>query len=856
MRLLKQRKSGFLRRKAIYLNIKPLPFKSVKYCHFSTMKKESSVKMEKMKRNDFDWKGDKEIHQNLEYMENEELLFTKKLKIMPKIAIAAKEMGILIPTQIQEKAIPKILRHQNVVASAETGTGKTAAFAMPILHSLHVQLVSELRKKEGKEGKEEKKEKKEGFKFKPKVLVIVPTRTLSSQIAQHFVSLSKYLGNLSPPLPPLHPKEKEKGGEEKRGGEEGRGEEEKRGLYDKIHVVNACERRELKEGEEGRERSEVLVSTPKTLLNLLEEGKVETSQVGVLVVDECDKLLSFGMVEQVLSIWEKLPRPKKNRKQELHSKTKEKVMQTLLFSATLPSHVEELVRRLSPSASVVELNKEMKVPSSILHFYYSSLSRQKYSLLLYLLKRKGKLNLSSRKVVVFVRTIQRALSLHQRLLLQGFEGVFLVHSLLSPSLLRTSLHNFNHDLPPPLYPSPSPPTPSTSPPPTPPHLKEEEEEREEGEKKEKRVKKRRVRLLISTDMVGRGMDMEGVEVVVNYDFPETVEGYVHRSGRTGRGKKEGTVISFVSSDIQLLSLSNQLVERNEKYYLFKIQQHLGSKVIQNRKIPGPWNSPQQGNTEKGERRGEEESVVERRREESVLEGLTNEQRRKLELRKRELREKREKVVRHLILQNKLKNKKPDFPFTPISNLDNQVIEEQNSLASSTQSAPSTSSLYQKIVSKVWKEKLEKKPKAIKLPSQADEMEGAHVTPLGRFWSGRYENVVAKMKERVARRSGKLEIDKKGNVKGIVRTRESLIHNQTKPQERREGEKREGDSLFKPKNNQQTPKKDKFGRAQKKSEGNLSNLKNVEEKNRTIPLTFATPTTKSQKPKSDFKIKKQ
>ena len=292
------------------------------------------------------------------------LPFTKDLRILPKISIAAKEMGIFNPTKVQKSTIPKILRNQHVVVSDKTGTGKTACYAMPILHNIHVSLI---------EDSKSDKEIVDKMEISPKALILIPTRDLGSQISKHFEDLSKYLGSKADELPILSEEidlNKEK-------------KIDKTIPYEKIEILNASDDKIRK-----KERTDIMVCTPGRMIHLLEKNLISTHQIKYFVLDECDKMLSLGFAEDLLKIWEQLPRPKKNRKQKVNLITNQVVIQNLLFSATIIPQIEEIVKRIAPSAAIIDLNKDKSTPTKIKHISYHLLSRQKKSLLTYLLNRK------------------------------------------------------------------------------------------------------------------------------------------------------------------------------------------------------------------------------------------------------------------------------------------------------------------------------------------------------------------------------------------------------------------------------------------------------------------------------------
>ena len=274
---------------------------------------------------------------------------------------------------------------------------------------------------------------------------------------------------------------------------------------------------------------------------------------------------------------------------------------------------------------------------------------------------KGKLDLSNKKILLFTRTIKRAENLVSQLNQDGFSASF-IHSKISIPKRRSILNSFS--------------------------LQEGAEVKDE---------KKHINMLVSTDLMSRGIDIENIEVVINYDIPERVEDYIHRVGRTGRADKEGISISFVSKDSQIISLYDQVTERNEEFYFKKIETQLPN-TIEKRKIPGPW------------------------KEVDLEDAMDNESKMKIELRAKELAEKSEKKVKHMMrMKLQKKGKSTDF-----------LNEKQKD-----------PSLYEKMLTKLNKERFEKAKEKIKEKESYNDSS----TKLGKFYEGRYENLLTTLKEK-------------------------------------------------------------------------------------------------------------
>ncbi|MFT4023077.1 MAG: DEAD/DEAH box helicase [Flavihumibacter sp.] len=345
--------------------------------------------------------------------------------IDPAIKESLEALGFRKPTDIQYKAIPSILKGEDVLAIAQTGTGKTAAFVIPVLERL-------LRKKRGN---------------RLRCLVMVPTRELAVQIATVFRDIARHTG-----LKVL-------------------------GLFGGVEQdpqIGAL-----------RNGVDILVATPGRLFDLVHQGHLVLDRVEVLVLDEADHMLDLGFLTDINDLVRKLPTRR----------------QTLFFSATINDRIKELAYRIVKKPIRIPLSPKDPVSKNVDHAFARIEMDDKRFFLEKLLKERPEA-----KVLVFVRTKLRADRVSAAMLRVGIESL-VMHSGKEQSDRLQVLNRFR-----------------------------------EGQS----------RLLITTDVNARGIDIPDVDYVVNYDLPDHAESYVHRVGRTGRGVKRGEAISFVSPEEQPL----------------------------------------------------------------------------------------------------------------------------------------------------------------------------------------------------------------------------------------------------------------------------------------------------------------
>ena len=332
--------------------------------------------------------------------------------------------GLRRPTDIQYRAIPVALRGDDLLAIAQTGTGKTLAFALPIIEMLA-------------------REPKGCIGYAPRAMVMVPTHELARQIYTVFTRMAKGTGVVPFCLV---------------------------GGYTIEEQVKALP-----------ERVDVVVGTPGRVHDLARNDYVRFDALRVLVFDEADRMLELGFRRDIDSLLRMMPYRR----------------QTLFFSATIGPEIKRLAHRLVRDAIRIEIAPETRIPATISHSLVEVPSDKKRFLLERIIVQH-----KDQKILVFVRTqvrVERVVKALERVGLTAIK----MHGGLERSERNEALSHFV-----------------------------------DGEE----------RIMVTTDVSARGLDIPGVEVVVNYDMPSEAETYVHRVGRTGRGKNKGVAISFCSEE--------------------------------------------------------------------------------------------------------------------------------------------------------------------------------------------------------------------------------------------------------------------------------------------------------------------
>ena len=339
--------------------------------------------------------------------------------LLPEVRDNVRAMGFNRPTDIQFKVIPHVLEGDDILAIAQTGTGKTAAFAIPVVSNLM------------------RRPRRWGYEG-VRCVVMEPTHELAAQVAGVIKDVAKGTGVSVV------------------------------AVYGGVEQDNQIA---LLKG-----KADIVVATPGRLFDLAAQGHLVTSQAEVLVVDEADHMLALGFYEDIRQLVRRLPRRR----------------QTLFFSATIDEKIKDLAYSLVYRAVRIEMSQN-KVAKNVTHQVLPVPMDQKR----FFLERIARENPEGH-IMVFVRTKVRAERVKAAMDRVGLTSVFL-HGGMSQRERQTALDDFRAS---------------------------------------------RVQMLISTDVAARGIDIPGVDYVVNYDVPEEPENYVHRVGRTGRGMAKGYALTF------------------------------------------------------------------------------------------------------------------------------------------------------------------------------------------------------------------------------------------------------------------------------------------------------------------------
>ena len=349
----------------------------------------------------------------------------KELEINEPILRALTAKGYTHPTPIQAQSIPILLKGRDLLGCAQTGTGKTAAFTIPILQNIYNEIGS------GKGGR------------KIKALIVTPTRELAIQIADNVTEYSTYTGIKNTVI---------------FGG-----------------VKQASQVRELRRG------VDVLVATPGRLLDLMNQGLISLKDIQYFVLDEADQMLDMGFIHDIKKILTKLPKKR----------------QSLFFSATMPAAITELSGKILGNPEKVTIAPKQATAEKVDQAVYFVTKPSKPKLLIHLIETE-----KPDSLLVFSRTKHGANKIVKILSQAGITSAA-IHGNKSQLQRQKALNAF---------------------------------------------KDGKLKVLIATDIAARGIDVEELELVVNYDLPNVSETYVHRIGRTGRAKASGTALSFCDRD--------------------------------------------------------------------------------------------------------------------------------------------------------------------------------------------------------------------------------------------------------------------------------------------------------------------
>ncbi|MCL3781870.1 DEAD/DEAH box helicase [Prolixibacteraceae bacterium JC049] len=405
----------------------------------------------------------------------------KDLDLIKPILKALDEEKYIEPTSIQEKAIPHILNRSDVLGSAQTGTGKTAAFAIPILQNLFV----------------ERRQDKNHRRIK--ALVITPTRELAIQIGESFSTYGKYTGIKNTVI---------------------------FGGVNQRPQVNAL-----------KARVDILVATPGRLLDLMDQGFIHLKHIEYFVLDEADRMLDMGFIHDIRKILAKLPTKR----------------QSLFFSATMPDNILELSKKILWKPEKVEVNPVSSTAETIQQYMYYTNRSTKNQLLLHILK-----NNNIEQALLFSRTKH------------GSDRI--VRNLKNKKITAAAIHG--------------------------------DKSQNQRQKALTQFKAGEIQVLVATDIAARGIDIDKLKHVINYDIPNVAETYVHRIGRCGRAGEEGVAISLCEPE------ENAFVRDIEKLINLKIDRIKDHPYPQTDK---PMNAKEKKEFEKEKQRRKQEFFAARKK---------------------------------------------------------------------------------------------------------------------------------------------------------------------------------------------------------------------------------------------------
>jgi ATP-dependent RNA helicase RhlE len=389
------------------------------------------------------------------------------LNLIPELLRAVEEQGYTEPTPIQAKAIPAVLERRDIMGCAQTGTGKTAGFTLPLLHLLapHANTSTS------------------PARHPVRALVLTPTRELAAQVEESVRTYGKYL--------PLRAAV----------------------VYGGIDI-----KPQIKALQAG---VEIVVATPGRLLDHLQGRSINLSQVQILVLDEADRMLDMGFLPDLKRILATLPPFRQN----------------LLFSATFSNDIKKLAGEIMRSPTMIEVARRNAPADLVTHQVYEIDGAQKHKLLEHLIRSR-----EIGQALIFTRMKRDADRLARQLIRDGFAAAA-IHSDRTQNERTQALDDF---------------------------------------------KTGKTKLLVATDVAARGLDIDQLPFVINYELPNTPEDYVHRIGRTGRAGSPGEAISLVSGE--------------EMEYLGRIEKLLKREIP---RMEAPQFAPAGRESRGGERRGGE-----------------------------------------------------------------------------------------------------------------------------------------------------------------------------------------------------------------------------------------------------------
>lgn len=349
------------------------------------------------------------------------------MQLNEKIQASLSTIGYETPTPIQEQAIPIVLKKHDLLGIAQTGTGKTAAFCLPLLNNLYEAKIR-------------------GIAKSPQALILTPTRELALQI---YTNLEEYGRNL--------------------------------GQNYAVIFGGVAQGRQVKELQKG---PHVLVATPGRLLDLIDQKYLRLDKVDTFILDEADRMLDMGFMKDIQKVIKMLPEKRHN----------------LFFSATMPKEIEALAKTILNNPKKVEVTPESTTVERIHQSVMYVDKPKKIDLLVHLFKEE--MAAPDTKTLVFVEMKHVANKIAERLIKEGISASA-IHGNKSQGARQKALADFTDG---------------------------------------------KVKVLVATDIASRGIDVDGISHVINYELSNIIEGYVHRIGRTARAGRDGVAISLVTAD--------------------------------------------------------------------------------------------------------------------------------------------------------------------------------------------------------------------------------------------------------------------------------------------------------------------
>lgn len=377
-----------------------------------------------------------------------------QLGLRAELLRALDDAGYTTPTPVQAQAIPVILQGRDILAGAQTGTGKTAGFTLPLLQRLNAT----------KETNKETNNALPSRTFRPvRALILTPTRELAAQVEESVQTYGRYLPTTSTCI------------------------------FGGVNINPQIQA--LRRG------VDILVATPGRLLDHMQQRTVDLSRVEILVLDEADRMLDMGFIRDIRRILSTLPSRRQN----------------LLFSATFSPEIKSLADGILHNPTHIEVAGQNRTSDLVTHAVYLASKEHKFSLLVHLLE-QDRID----QALVFVRTKHGADKLAKQLLRDGISAVP-IHGNRSQGQRTRALADF---------------------------------------------KAGAVRIMVATDLAARGLDIDQLPYVINFELPNVPQDYVHRIGRTGRAGSPGVALSLVSVDEQsylhaIEKLINTRIDRRE-----------------------------------------------------------------------------------------------------------------------------------------------------------------------------------------------------------------------------------------------------------------------------------------------------